>query len=125
MVEMKLGAGMLFIGLPGDDEFVPLGEVADGGKVIVEAYEKHDAFAVQQLITTAKEEATFTVKLSKQQMDNFMIEVFGIKKMALDMMHERGHGRIAHLATYARKRKTRKKNLHRAFRIPEKEEWQW
>lgn len=47
------------------------------------------------------------------------------KKMVLDMMRESGHGRIAHLAIHAKKRKTRKKNLHRAFRIPEKEEWQW
>lgn len=120
MVEMKLGAGTLFIGLPGDEEFVPLGEVADGGKVIVEAYEKHDAFAVQQLIMTAKEEATFTVKVSKKQIDNLLIEAYGIRKMVLDMVRERGHGRIAHLATYARKRKTRKKNLHRAFRMLER-----
>lgn len=125
MGEFKLGAGMVFIGLPGDDEFVPLGEVADGGKMIAEAYENYDAFEVQQLLMAAKEEATFTVHVPKRQMDNFLMEVFNIKKMVLDMMREKGHGRIAHLATHAKKRKTRKKNLHRAFRIPEKEEWQW
>ena len=122
MNEFKLGAGMLFIGLPGDDEFVPLGETADGGKLIDEAYENYDGVEVQQLIMAAKEEATFTVHVPKRQMDNFLVEVFNIKKVVLDMMSESGHGRIAHLATHAKKRKTRKKNLQRAFRIAEREE---
>lgn len=117
---MKLGAGTLYIGHPGDDNLVPLGEVAEGG--LLEAVEDHDAYAVDQIITNLQEEATFTFHVSKTQIDNFLIETLGIKKMALDMIRERGHGRIAHLATHAKKRKTRKKNLHRAFRITEKEE---
>lgn len=117
---MKLGAGTLYIGHPGDDNLVPLGEVAEGG--LLEAVEDHDAYAVDQIITNLQDEATFTVQVSKTQLDNFLIEVLGIKKMVLDMMRESGHGRIAHLATHAKKHKTRKKNLRRAFRITEKEE---
>jgi hypothetical protein len=116
---MKLGAGTLYIGHPGDDNLVPLGEVAAGG--LVEAVEVRDAYAIDHIITNLQEKATFTVHVSKTQIDNLMVEVFGFKKMALDQMRESGHGRIAHLATRARKRKTRKKNLHRAYsalRIP-------
>ncbi len=116
---MKLGAGTLYIGHPGDDKLVPLGEVEACS--LLEAVEDHDAYAVDRIITGMQEEATFTVHLSKTQMDNLMFEVYGFRKMALDQMRESGHGRVAHLATRARKRKTRKKNLHRAYsalRIP-------
>lgn len=119
MVGIKHGAGMLYIGLPGDEELVPLGEVAEG--MLFEAVEDRDAYAIKQIITNTQAEATFTVHLSKTQMDNLMFEVYGFRKMALDQMRESGHGRVAHLATRARKRKTRKKNLHRAYsalRIP-------
>lgn len=115
----KLGAGTLYIGQPGDDNFAPLGEALEGG--FIETVEDHDAFELHELINTT-DELTFTVKMSEQQMKDLFIEAYGI---LLDMLRARGHGRIAHLVTYARKRKTRKKNMHRAFRIPEKEEWQW
>lgn len=117
---MKLGAGTLYIGHPGDDNLVPLGEVAAGG--LLEVVEDRDAYAIDPIITNLQEEATFIVQVSKTQIDNLLIETLGIKKMVLDMMRESGHGRIAHLATHAKKRKARKKNLHRAFRIAEKEE---
>jgi len=120
MVGIRHGEGMLFIQKI-DGELEPIGEIAEG--MVIETVEDYSGAAIHQLATEA--EATFTFDLTKQQMDNFLMEVFNIKKMALDMVRERGHGRIAHLATRARKRKTRKKNLHRAFRIPEKEEWQW
>ncbi len=110
---IKHGAGTLYIGHPGDDKLVPLGEVAAGG--LLEVVEDHDAYAIDRIITGMQEEATFTVHLSKKQMDNLMFEVYGFRKMALEQMRESGHGRVAHLATRARKRKTRKKNLHRAY----------
>lgn len=111
--------GVLYIGLPGDDEFVPLGEI--DGAALVEAYEVYDGVKIQELITTAKEEATFTLKLTKEQLFNFYDVTFGIKKTVLDCVREDFTGRIPHLATYARKHRTRKKNLHRAFRMLERE----
>ena len=112
---MKLGAGMLYIGHPGDDNLVPLGEVAEGG--LLEAVEDHDAYAVDQIITNLQSEATFSVKVSKTQLDNFFMEVYGIRKMVLDLVG----GRVAHLGRHGRKRKTRKKNVRRAIRMLERE----
>lgn len=112
----KLGAGMMYIGLPGDDNLVPLGEVMAGG--LIEAVEDHDAYAIQQMIIDAHESAEFTVSVSKRQLDNFLMEVYGIRKMVLDLVG----GRVAHLARHGRKRKTRKKNVRRAIRMLEREE---
>ena len=111
---MKLGAGMLYIGHPGDDNLVPLGEVAEGG--LLEVVEDHDAYAVDQIITNLQNEASFTVQVPKTQLDNFFIEVFNVKKIVLDMVG----GRVAHLARHGRKHKTRKKNLHRAIKMLER-----
>lgn len=111
--------GMLCIGLPGGEEFTPLGVI--DGAALVEAYEDYDGVKIHELITTAQEEATFTVKLTKEQCYNFFNMTFGLEKTVLDCVREDFTGRIPHLATYARKHRTRKKNLHRAFRILERE----
>ena len=111
MVGITHGKGMLFIQKI-DGELEPIGEVAEG--MVIETVEDYSGAAIHQIATEA--EATFTIDLTKQQMDNFLMEVFNIKKMVLDMVG----GRIAHLATRAKKRKTRKKNQHRAFRMLER-----
>ena len=110
---LKLSAGMLFLGSP-DGELVPIGEVAEG--IVFEEVEDYSGAKIHQLVTEA--EATFTVNLTKQQIDNFLMEVYGIRKMVLDMVG----GRVAHLGRHGRKRKTRKKNVRRAIRMLEKEE---
>ena len=117
MGERKLGAGMLYIGSLDGDNFEPLCVSTEGS--VLYTVEDDCGVAIHQIATDAT--AEFTLNLSKQQMLNLMCEVYGFKKLALDQMRESGHGRIAHLATRARKRKTRKKNLHRAYsalRIP-------
>lgn len=116
MVGIRRGDGMLFIQKI-DGELEPLGEVAES--MVYEPVMDVYGAEIHQIATEA--EATFTLKVSKAQIENLFIEVFGFRRMALDQMRESGHGRIAHLATRARKHKTRKKNLHRAYsalRIP-------
>ena len=107
----KTGAGMLFLSRF-DGELEPLGEVTEG--VTFETVEDYSGAEIHQLATEA--EATFTVNLAKQQLDNFLMEVYGIRKMVLDMVG----GRIAHLGRHGRKRKTRKKNVRRAIRMLER-----
>lgn len=110
----KTGAGMLYFGSPDDGNLVPLGKVTEG--VVFETVEDYSGAQIHQLATES--EATFTLNLTKQQLDNFLMEVYGIRKMVLDMVG----GRIAHLGRHGRKRKTRKKNIRRAIRMLEQEE---
>lgn len=110
---LKYSAGMLFLGSP-DSELVPIGEVTEG--VVFDTVEDYSGAEIHQFATEA--EATFTLNLTKQQIDNFLMEVYGIRKMVLDMVG----GRVAHLGRHGRKRKTRKKNVRRAIRMLEKEE---
>ena len=117
MVGIRHGEGMLFFQRV-DGEYEPLGKVTEG--IVLETVEDYSGAEIHQLATEA--EAQFTLNLTKQQLDNFLMEVFNIKKMVLDMMRERGHGRIAHLGRHGRKRKTRKKNVRRAIRMLEREE---
>lgn len=107
----KMGAGTLYIGKL-DEELVPVGEVAEG--VVFDTVEDYSGAEIHQLATGA--EATFTMNLTKQQLNNFLMEVYGIRKMVLDMVG----GRIAHLARHGRKRKTRKKNVRRAIKMLER-----
>lgn len=112
---LKHGAGMLFFESL-DGKHVPVGEVAEG--IVYEPVEDDCGVTIHEIATEA--EATFTFDLTKAQIDNFLMEVFSIKKTVLDCVREEFTGRIPHLATYARKRKTRKKNMHRAFRMLER-----
>jgi len=109
--------GVLYIGLPGDDNFVPLGKI--DAPALINAYNDYDAVKVQRIITDAK--AEFSVPLTKQQYYNIFNMTFGLEKTVLDCVREDFTGRIPHLAAYARKHRTRKKNLHRAFRMLERE----
>lgn len=113
MVGIRHGEGMLFFQRV-DGEYEPLGKVTEG--IVFETVEDYSGSAIHQLATEA--EATFTLNLTKQQIDNFLIEAWGIKKMVLDLVG----GRVAHLAHHGRKRKTRKKNVRRAIRMLERKE---
>jgi len=111
MVGIRHGDGMLFI-QKSDGELEPLGEVAESMvyEPVVDGY----GAEIHQIATEA--EATITLNLTKQQIDNFLMEVYGIRKMVLDMVG----GGIAHLGRHSRKRKTRKKNVRRAIRMLER-----
>ena len=115
MVGIRHGDGMLFIHKI-DGELEPLGEVKEC--IVYEPVEDACGVTIHELATEA--EATITLNLTKQQLDNFLMVALNIKKTVFNMMRERGHGRIVHLATRAEKRKTQKKNLHRAFRMLER-----
>lgn len=109
----KTGAGILYISEPGEEP-VLIGEVAEGA--VFDTVEDYSGAKIHQFAKEA--EATFTLNLTKQQLDNFLMEVYGIRKMVLDLVG----GRVAHLGRHGRKRKTRKKNIRRAIRMLEREE---
>jgi len=111
VVGIRHGEGMLFFQRV-DGEYEPLGKVTEG--IVFETVEDYSGSAIHQLATEA--EATFTLNLTKQQIDNFLVEALGIKKMVLDLVG----GRVAHLARHGRKRKTRKKNVRKAIKMLER-----
>ena len=108
----KTGTGILYISEL-SEEPVPIGEVAEG--IVFDTVEDYSGAKIHQLVTEA--ETTITLNLSKQQIDNFLMEVYCIRKMVLDLVG----GRVAHLGRHGRKRKTRKKNIRRAIRMLQKE----
>lgn len=67
-------------------------------------------------------EATLTITLTQKKVNAFIEQFFEMRKLILDLVQEKGYSRIAHLARHARKSRTRKKNLFRAYRILNKEE---
>ena len=113
VVGIRHGEGMLFFQRV-DGEYEPIGKSTGG--IVFDTVEDYSGAVIHQLATEA--EATFTLNLSKQQIDNFLMEVYGIRKMVLDLVG----GRVAHLARHGRKHKTRKKNVRRAIRMLEMEE---
>jgi len=112
-----MSAGMLYIGSLGDDNFEPLGETVCSELTVVE--EAMDAYGAHDIVTTG--EATFEMKLTKKQVEDFFEFVFHIKDQVLRIIRNEGNARVCHLAKHGKKARTRKKNLRRAFRILERE----
>lgn len=67
------------------------------------------------------EEASFKIQLPDDVIDRILQTVLGITRMVLAIVRGQGDRRVAHLAKHARKARTRKKNIRRAYRILTKE----
>lgn len=114
-----MSPGTLYIGLPGDDKLTPLSEVAEAD--LVNAVEEKDDIAVKKIIDINTQEATFMLTLTQEQVDSFFDTLYHIRDNVLKIIRNDGHTRVCHLAKHAKKWRTRKKNIHRAYRLLEKE----
>lgn len=106
--------GTLYIGLPGE-ELMPLGEINESELIC--AIEEKDEMAIKSILTRQEQEATFTVYLTKRQMERFLQEIMNVTHFVLELLHGISNKRVGHLAKHAKKRRTRKKNIRRAYRI--------
>lgn len=117
MKNVSFNSGVLYVGSP-DGELSPIGEVNE--MALDEIVNVEDA--IPELRVSS--EATLSITLNQEQVDAFvetMVRV--VRERVLDLVRAQGYTRIAHLARHARKHRTRKKNLFRAYRILRKE-WQ-
>lgn len=112
MSDIIFNPGVLYVGSP-DGELHPLGECEE--TELCEAVENKDIPRINDILSSS--ENTFTLTLTQAQVDAFFETLFKIREVALDLIQEAGYSRIAHLATRAKKHRTRKKNLHRAYQI--------
>lgn len=72
----------------------------------------------QDLISNVIKNVYSTFECFTDRLNEMMIAIlFGIDKVAIEACQ---NSRIRHLALYSRKKRTRKKNIHRAFRIVER-----
>lgn len=113
MSKINMHDGTLFIGSPSCG-LLPIGEIAEGKELILTT----DAIAgmgIETILTD--EELNFSVSLSKQQIERFLQVALGITRMVLEILHGSGNRRVAYLARHAKKRRTRKKNIRRAYRL--------
>ncbi len=110
---IQLGPGKLFISTS-DEDCELLAEISEVGELTVEVGD--DSLPTDGVIRSFKDlgEITLTTTIS---WDKLMDAVYRVTETVLDNCPNR---RVAHLAKHARKERTRKKNLHRAFREAEK-----
>lgn len=64
-------------------------------------------------------EVAFTATLTKKMAKTLIEQLFEMRELILNMVQEKGYSQIAYLARHARKHRTRKKNLFRAYHILE------
>ena len=102
--------GMLCVESP-DGELHPIGEV--GEIELDEAVSAKDA--IPNLHVSS--ETTLSIELTQDQVNALFELIVRAREHALDLVRAQGYSRIAHLARHARKHRTRKKNLFRAYRI--------
>lgn len=108
MAEIKTGSGILYFGPPGD---YPAYEIKES-ELICAIGEKDGI-----MLNSLQNEEEITFHLSRQQIEKFLQVAFQITQTVLEMLQDIGNKRVAHLAKHAKKRRTRKKNIRRAYRI--------
>lgn len=117
MTDIKMGPGTLFF-RDENDELLPLGDVTEGAikKELTECIE----YGPLSLSTEGK--ATLTISLSTEKMERLLQVLLNVTNTVLGILRNQGNNpRVCHLAKYAKKHRTRKKNIRRAYRILEKE----
>lgn len=115
---ITLNPGVLYFGQP-VEYHTPVRETE-----LIEFVENKDVVEAQNIIRigNALSEFSFTVEVTRQAMDKFLMAVTGVSKYVLDIIREEGYENVYHLALHAKKHRTRKKNFNRARRILEKED---
>lgn len=114
MSKINTDSGTIYIGLPGE-ALQPLGEINESELIC--AIEEKDEMAIKSILTRKEQKATLTINLTKQQIDRFLQEIMNVTHFVLEILHGIGNKRVAYLAKHAKKRRTRKKNIRRAYRI--------
>lgn len=114
MSKINMDSGTIYIGLPGE-ELRPLGEINESELIC--AIEEKDAMAIQSILTRQEQEATLTIDLTKQQTERFLKEILNVTHFVFEILHGIGNKMVAYLAKHAKKRRTRKKNIRRAYLI--------
>ena len=116
MNNITFSPGTLYMGSP-DDEMHPIGEVEETN--FYDPVTDADGVPIHETLT--RSEATLTITLTQGMVNALIEQLFEMRELVLDRVREAGYSRIAHLARHARKHRTRKKNLFRAYRILKRE----
>lgn len=109
--------GVIYVGSP-DGEQHPIGDVEETN--FYEPVTDDAGVPIHKTLTSS--EATFTLTLNQETVNAFIEQLLNVRELVLDLVRDKGHSRIAHLARHARKHRTRKKNLFRAYHILEEDE---
>ena len=105
---------ILYMGSPGG-EMRPIGEVKETN--FYEPVSDATCEKTNEILTGT--EATLTITLTKKMAKALIEQLFEMRELILNMVQEKGYSQIAYLARHARKHRTRKKNLFRAYHILE------
>ena len=117
MNNITFSPGTLYMGSP-DGEMNSIGEVKE-----TNFYDPvTDAAGVPIHETLTRSETTRTITLTQNQVNALFDAIYDMRGKVINLVREKGYPRIAHLISHARKSRTRKKNLFRAYRILEREE---
>lgn len=118
MNNIQFGPGVIFCSGSDGKPFM-LGEVGNM-EIMPTKFETEIHEDVGPLIVSRQDEISFEVKIGKRKMDKFLQFALGITDMVLDIARAEGHRRIVHLAKNSKKKRTREKNVRRAYRIVQK-----
>jgi len=114
MNNIKLGPGTLYFSGPN-------GEAFEAGSLSSLPELEPDFIDEEAPVLTSIGQLSATFSAVARISQDALAAITGVTKAVMDMARRGGGGRVVHLALHARKKRTRKKNLHRAFRTIEKE----
>lgn len=75
---------------------------------------------VGPMLVSRQDEISFEVNIGRKKVERFLQQVMGIDAIAFDIAVDMGYGHVVHLARKGRKRRTRKKNVRRVYKIVQK-----
>lgn len=111
--KLQVGNGQLYLMGPDGPEFL-------GNVFAIEPEEEaeRELWPKENPFTSVPGELTFSIKMNKQEVDKLIDALIGFSKAVMELCSDK---RVVHLAKHGRRWRTRKKNIHRAYRILEKE----
>lgn len=116
MNNITFSPGTLYMDSP-DGEMHPIGEVEETN--CYEPVTDADGVPIHETLTISF--ATHTITITQDQVNALFDAIYDMRGMVINQVREKGYSRVAHLIAHARKHRTRKKNLFRAYRILERE----
>lgn len=117
MNNITFSPSTIYMGTP-DSEMHPIGYVKETN--FYEHVTDAAGVPIHEILTSS--ETTLTITLTQDQVNALFDAIYDMRGKVINLVREKGYPRIAHLILHARKSRTRKKNLFRAYRILKKGE---
>lgn len=100
--------------------YTTAGPLFSVGKLVCKQLAAQDLLtekANQRIAFSPAPAVTFESAITQKEADDFLSTILQVNNQFAAVVRKKGYGRIAHLALYAKSKRARKRNRHRAYGV--------